>query len=155
MRVRRPMIQTQPDLGGARDESSSRPSGHGGVNTPGTHLVTSHLASHTYPVRPGDPPGSVRDRSERMIGERSPAWGDGHHRSEIRNPKSDWPLRLWPRERTISSADQSMRVSRCYCCCCMKLNPRTHIAGRTGSFRVRARRALPRPLETAPSGPLH
>ena len=54
-----------------------------------THLVTSHLASYTYPVRPGDPPGSVRDRSERMIGERSPAWGDGHHRSEIRNPKSE------------------------------------------------------------------
>ena len=89
MRLRRPMIQTQPDLGGARDESSSRPSGHGGVNTPGTHLVTSHLASDTYPVRPGDPPGSVRDRSERMIGERSPAWGDGHHQSEIRNPKSE------------------------------------------------------------------
>ena len=76
MRIRRRMSQTQPDLGGARDESSSRPSGHGGVNTPGTHLVTSHLASYTYPVRPGDPPGSVRDRSEQMIGERSPAWGD-------------------------------------------------------------------------------
>ena len=79
MRIRQRMSQTQPDLGGARDESSSRPSGHGGVNTPGTHLVSSpYGASHTDPVRPGDPPGSVRDRSEQTIGERSPAWGDGH-----------------------------------------------------------------------------
>ena len=45
-------------------------------------------ASYTDPVRPGDPPGSVRDRSEHSIGERSPAWGEGHHQSEIRNPKS-------------------------------------------------------------------
>ena len=49
------------------------------------HLVSSPTgASYTDPVRPGDPPGSVRDRSEHMIGERSPAWRNGHHRSEIR-----------------------------------------------------------------------
>ena len=47
-----------------------------------------YLVSYTYPVRPGEPPGSVRDRSEHTIGERSPAWGDGHHQSEIRK-KSD------------------------------------------------------------------
>ena len=88
MRVRRPMIQSQPDLGGARDESSSRPFGHGGVNTPGTHLVTSHLASLP------EPEGRLRHsqpwlcRDLALIGERALLGVKGPIRSEIRNPKS-------------------------------------------------------------------
>ena len=88
MRVRRPMIQSQPDLGGARDESSSRPFGHGGVNTSGTHLVTSHLASLP------EPEGRLRHsqpwlcRDLALIGERALLGVKGPNRSEIRNPKS-------------------------------------------------------------------
>ena len=87
MRIRRRMSQTQPDLGGARDESSSRPSGHGGVNTPGTHLVTSDLASLP------EPEGRLRHsqpwlcRDLALIGERALLGVKGPNRSEIRNPE--------------------------------------------------------------------
>ena len=87
--LRRRMSQTQPDLGGARDESSSRPFGHGGVNTPGTHLVTSHLASLP------EPEGRLRHsqpwlcRDLALIGERALLGVKGPHRSEIRNPNRD------------------------------------------------------------------
>ena len=77
----------QPDLGGARDESSSRPSGHGGVNTSGTHLVTSDLASLP------EPEGRLRHsqpwlcRDLALIGERALLGVKGPIQSEIRNPK--------------------------------------------------------------------
>ena len=86
MRIRRRMSQTQPDLGGARYESSSRPSGHGGVNTSGTHLVTSDLASLP------EPEGRLRHsqpwlcRDLALIGERALLGVKGPNRSEIRNP---------------------------------------------------------------------
>ena len=86
--LRRRMSQTQPDLGGARDESSSRPFGHGGVNTPGTHLVTSHLASLP------EPEGRLRHsqpwlcRDLALIGERALLGVKGPIQSEIRNPAS-------------------------------------------------------------------
>ena len=88
MRIRRRMNQTQPDLGGARYESSSRPSGHGGVNTPGTHLVTSHLASLPEPEGRlwHSQPWLCRDLA--LIGERALLGVKGPIRSEIRNPKS-------------------------------------------------------------------
>ena len=98
MRIRRRMSQTQPDLGGARDESSSRPSGHGGVNTPGTHLVTSHLASLP------EPEGRLRHsqpwlcRDLALIGERALLGVKGPHRSEIRKSEIRWHA-LAPRLR--------------------------------------------------------